>query len=60
MLVLFCARGNSEAGLKLGDKVLEVTHHLLFFNYKRAHAMICLHPRLFFPKENEKDAPLCN
>ena len=39
LLTLFSARGHSEAGLKLGDGVLEVTRHLLeFFIYQRAHA----------------------
>ena len=59
LIAFFSARGHSEAGLKLGDGVLEVTRHLLefLFIHQRAHACGLFAPTSFrlLQKKNKKD-----
>ena len=49
LLALFSTRGHTEAGLKLGDGVLEVTRNLLetFLFIKELMLVVCLRPLLF-------------
>ena len=60
-LALSSARGPREAGLKLGDGILEVTRHLLeFFIYQRTHAST--HFWLLQKKQEirQNNRPFCN
>ena len=54
LLALFSARGYSEAGLKLGDEVMEKTRQLLeFFLIKELRLVVCLRS-FFFGCSKEK------
>ena len=58
LITLFSARGHSEAGLKLGDGVLEVTRHLLEFFYLSKNSClwsVCVHFFSVAPKKNKND-----
>ena len=55
ILALFSARGHSEAGFKLGDRVLEMTCHRLDFFLSKHSCLwsVCYHFFMVAPKKTE-------